>query len=152
LRDDAAGHRVTELLAVVQEQMADLAVVQEKQAQLRASGMAAEGLVEVTVNASGQLVDTVIDESYLDEHEFDELAGHVTEAARAAAREAARQVAEMLAPISERRRGLPSLSEVLEGAADLGDLMPAGLDPAPPWPDGRDNEGWDETGFPTVRR
>jgi DNA-binding protein YbaB len=67
---------------------------------------------------------TVIDESYLDEYEFDELGDHITEAAEAASRDAARRVAEMMAPISERRKGLPSLSEVMEGAPDLRDLAP----------------------------
>lgn len=147
-------HQFTEVLAVVQEQMADIAAVHKKQAELTATGAAADGLVEVTVNAYGQLMKTVIDESYLDEYEFDELGDHITEAAEAAAREAARRMAEMMAPISERRKGLPSLSQVMEGAPDLRDLAPPWLDPfaAAQSPRTRDDDSGEETAFPTVRR
>lgn len=147
-------HHFTEVMAVVQEQMADIAQAQKKRAELTATAAAADGLVEVTVNAAGQLMKTVIDESYLDEHEFDELADHITEASQAAAREASRRVAEIMAPISERRKGLHSLSQVMEGAPDLRDLAPSWLDPfAPAQPPGTpDDNGSDETTFPTVRR
>ena len=147
-------HQFTEVMALVQEQMADIAAVQTKRAELTATAAAADGLVEVTVNAHGQLMKTVIDESYLDEYEFEELGDHVTEAARAAGREATRRVAEMMAPISERRKGLPSLSQIMEGAPDLRDLAPPWLDPfAAAQPPRTPNEdGGEETAFPTVRR
>ena len=80
--------------------MADIAAMQQKQAALTASAAVADGLVEVTVNAQGRLLKTAIDESYLDEHEFDELADHITEAARRAADDAAQRVSEMIVPIS----------------------------------------------------
>jgi DNA-binding protein YbaB len=153
--NDALRHQMTEMLALVQEQLADVAAVQKKQAQLTASAAAADGLVEVTVNAHGHVVKTVIDESYLDEYEFEELADHVTEAAQAATREAGRRVSAMLAPIDERRKAFPSLSEIVEGAPDLRDLMPPGLDPfsvAGPRRDAGRDEGGEETVFPTVRR
>lgn len=139
---------------MVQEQLADIAAVQKKQAELTATGTAADGMVEVTVNAHGQLTKTVIDENYLDDHEFDELSDHITEAAQSAARDAVRRVSEMMAPISERRKAFPAMSDIMRGAPDLRDLMPPGLDPfAAPQPrrtpdqdDGRDDM------FPTVRR
>jgi DNA-binding protein YbaB len=144
-------HQVTEVMALVQEQLSDIAAAQQRQAKLTANGAAADGTVEVTVNAAGQLIKTVIDESYLDDHEFDELGDHVTEAAKAAAGEAARQVAEIMAPISERRQALLSLSEDVEGAPDLAAVAPPWLDPfsaaRPPR-----TRGDDETIFPTVRR
>jgi len=146
---------MTEVLALVHEQMADIAAVQRKQAELTASGTAADGLVEVTVNAQGHLIKTVIDEAYLEDFEFEELSDHITEAAQAAAREAARRVAEMMAPITERRQGLPSLSEIVEGAPDLRDLTPPWLDPfgaARPRQDPGESDGTDDTAFPTVRR
>lgn len=155
MSNDAARHQMAELSALVQEQLADIAAMQKKQAQLKASASAADGLVEVTVNAHGHVVETVIDESYLDEFEFEELADHVTEAAQAAAREAGRRVSAMLVPINERRKAFPSLSEIVEGAPDLRDLVPPGLDPysavEPRRAAGRD-EGGEETAFPTVRR
>jgi DNA-binding protein YbaB len=146
---------MTEVLALVQEQLADIAAVQKKQAELTASAAAADGMVEVTVNAQGHVLKTVIDESYLDDYEFEELAEHITEAAQAAAREAGRRVSAMFVPIDQRRKALPSLSEIVEGAPDLRDLMPPGLDPfsaAGPRRDAGGNEGGEETAFPTVRR
>jgi DNA-binding protein YbaB len=156
LSNDALRHQVTEVLALVQEQMADVAAMQKKQAQLRVTGTAADGMVEVTVNAGGQLMTTVIDESYLDQHEFEELADHITEAAQAAARDAMRQVAEMLVPISERRKAFPSLSDVVEGAPDIRALTPSWLDPfgeaQSRQTQDNDDGGGDETAFPRVRR
>jgi DNA-binding protein YbaB len=146
---------MTEVLALAQEQLADIAAVQKKQAKLTASASAADGLVEVTVNNCGHVLKTVIDESYLDEYEFEELADHITEAAQTAARTAALRVSEMMGPIDERRKAFPSLSEIVEGAPDLRDLMPPGLDPfsmAGPRRDAGRDEGGEETAFPTVRR
>jgi hypothetical protein len=145
---------MTDVLALVQEQMADIAAVQRRQAELTASAEAADGMVEVTVNAQGHLVKTVIDESYLDDFEFEELPNHITAAAQAAAREAARRLAEMMAPITERRQGLPSISQIIEGAPDLRDLTPPWLDPfgaTRPRQDPNDSEGRDETALPTVK-
>jgi DNA-binding protein YbaB len=145
---------MTEVLALVQEQMADIAAMQKKQAEITAKGAAAGGMVEVTVNAHGHLVETVIDESYLDEHEFKELAGHVTEAAQAAVKDAARRVTEMMVPISERRKRFPSLSDFIDGAPDLRDLVPPGPRPdsAGSRHDHVDDDGREENAFPTVRR
>jgi DNA-binding protein YbaB len=150
-------------LAGLQSQMADIAAVQKRQAALRVDAQAAEGTVEVTVNARGQLVKVVIDKSYLDDHDFDELGGCIVEAAQAAAEDAGRQVAEMLAPINERHKSLPTFSDIAEGVPSASDLTPPGLDgfmPVPPQEDafessagdGYDhgNEGGAE--FPIVRR
>lgn len=145
---------MAEVLAQVQEQMAAIAAVQKKQAKLTASATAADGMVEVTVDAHGHLIRTTIDESYLDDFEFEELSDHITAAAQAAAREAARQVAEMMVPIRQRREGLPSLSEIVEGAPDLRDLTPSWLDPLAEAKRGRngdDSDGTDESTFPTVK-
>jgi DNA-binding protein YbaB len=145
---------MTEVLALVGEQLADIAAMQKKQAELTVSSAAADGMVEVTVNAHGHVIETVIDESYLDEYEFEELADHVTEAARAATREAGRRVSAMMAPINERRNALSSLSEVVEGAPDFRMLAPQGLDLFSVGVPRRDagGVGGDETEFPTVRR
>ena len=144
---------MAEVLALVQEQMADIAAVQRRQAELTASAAVADGLVEVTVNVHGHVIATAIDESYLDDYEFDELADHVTAAAQAAARSVADQAAEMMAPIADRRRQLPGLSEIVDGAPDLRDLLPHALEP---FGDTRPGSEADEPGFdpafPTVRR
>nr|WP_234712899.1 YbaB/EbfC family nucleoid-associated protein [Mycolicibacterium komanii] len=135
--------------------MADIAAIQKAQAQLTASASSADGLVEVTVNAHGHLIDTVIDETYLDEFEFEDLAGHVTEAAQAAIRSAAGQAADMMAPITERRRTLPSMSDFFDGAPDLRDLAPPGFESpvvAAHSAIGEDHNGPGDSAFPTVRR
>jgi DNA-binding protein YbaB len=155
VRNQAARHQLDEVMALVQEQLADIAAVQKKQAQLTTSAAVADGMVEVAANGHGHVVKTVIDESYLDEHELDELADHITKAAQAAAREAAQRMAEMTAPISKWRMAFPSLSETVEGAPDLRDLAPPGRDPisaAGPRQGADGDDGADETPFPTVRR
>jgi DNA-binding protein YbaB len=154
LNNDALRHEMTDVLALVREQIADIAALQKKQAELTATGEAADGMVEVTVNAGGQLLKTVIDESYLDEFEFDELADHITEAAQAAVRDATHRMSEMMVPISERRKRFPSLSEFAEGAPDLRDLVPQWRQPVASMSrDERDDdEGMQDNAFPTVRR
>jgi DNA-binding protein YbaB len=152
LSNEARRHQLTEVLALVQEQMADIAAVQQKQAELTASAASADGLVEVTVNVHGHLLKTEIDESYLDEYEFSELGEHITEAAQAAARTAATLAAEMMAPIADRRRLFPALSEIADGAPDLRDLAPPALDPFGGPESGAEDDGSNESAFPIVRR
>jgi DNA-binding protein YbaB len=140
-------------MGLLQEQMADISRVQKKHAKVRATGAAADGMVKVTVNANGHLIKTVIDESYLKEYEFEELAGHMTEAAKAAVRKSVRRVAEIMAPINDREKSFPALSDIVDGAPDLRDLMPPGLLPvaARPQRQDADDDGGDESEFPTVR-
>jgi DNA-binding protein YbaB len=163
LSNDAARDRVGEVLADLRDELADIASIQKKQAELKVAGQAADGSVEVTVNARGQVVKTVIDTSYLDDHGFEDLGGYITEAAQAAAGEAGRRVAEMLAPINERSRKLPSFSEIVEGLPDPSDVMPPGLDLFGPGSRRREDspvssagarydDGDGETEFPAVKR
>lgn len=123
MSNDAARHELAEVLALAQEQMADLAVMQKKRAALTAEAAVADGTVEVTVNAQGIVTRTVIDESYLDEFEFADLGGYITAAAQAAAQEVGRRSAEMLTPLNERRKKFPSLSGIVDGAPDLREMM-----------------------------
>jgi DNA-binding protein YbaB len=160
---ESARDRLGDVLAGVRDQLADIAAVQKKQAELKVDGQAAEGSVEVTVNARGQVVNAVIDKSYLDDHDFEDLGGHITEAAQAAAGEAGRRVAEMLAPINERHKNLPSFSDIVEGLPELSDVLPPELDlfGAGPRRQGnssaspagaRYDDGDGEAEFPAVRR
>lgn len=157
--NDAARHELADVLALAQEQMADLQTMQKKRAALTASATAADGTVEVTVDAQGVVTRTVIDESYLDDFDFSDLGEHVTQAARAAAQDVGRQAAALLTPMTERRKLFPALSDIVAGAPDFRDMLPdlamkppaAGTSAAP----GNDiDERWDETGpyNPTVRR
>lgn len=154
MSNDALRHQMTEVLALVQEQMADIAAVQREQAQLTASAEAADGLVEVTVDARGHVIETVIDETYLDEYELEELGGHVTEAAQSAAQLVAQRASALMVPIDERRRMLPSLSDIADGAPDLRDLTRSvyGNDDTTVVPAGEpEDDDRDESAFPTVR-
>lgn len=134
--------------------MADIAAMQKKQAELTATGEAADGMVEVTVNAQGQLLKTVIDESYLEEYEFEQLADHVTEAAQAAVRDVTHSLSEMMVPIGERRKRFPSLSQFIEGAPDLRELVPDWSQPLASTSlrnELGDDDGIHDSAFPTVR-
>jgi DNA-binding protein YbaB len=69
-------------------------------------GAAADGTVEVTVDARCMVTEIVIDETYLEEFELAELGGHIVGAARAAGQEVGRQAAALGAPLSERRKAI----------------------------------------------
>jgi DNA-binding protein YbaB len=162
LSNEAARDRVGDVLSGLRDQLADIAVMQKKQAELKVDGKAADGTVEVTVNAHGQVVKTVIDKSYLDDHDLEDLGRYVTEAAQAAAGEAGRRVAGLLAPINERHKQLPSLSDIVDGLPDLSDVMPPGLEMFGPGlrrqkdssvsSAARYDDGDGEAEFPTVKR
>jgi DNA-binding protein YbaB len=128
LSSDAARERIADVLGGLRDQLADMAAMREELAELRVDGRAAEGGVEVTVDARGQLVKTVVDKSFLDDHDFDEVGSYVTEAAQRAATLAARRVAELMAPITERHKRFPSFSEIVEGLPEPRDVMPPGLE------------------------
>lgn len=116
--NEALRHEVDHLIAVAQEQIADLAKIQEKQAAMTTTASAADDMVKVTVDAQGNLISTEIDEDYLDDFEFSELAAHVTEAAREATRQAATKLSELLAPLNERS------TAAMSSAPELTDVVP----------------------------
>lgn len=150
--NDAARHDLVEALALVQEHMAALAVVERKRAALFASATAAGGTVVVTVNAHGVVSHTTIDESYLDDYALADLGSHVTIAAQAAAGDVQRQSAELLAPLAERRERFPSLSDVIDGAPDLRELVSRWRSAAQPQQLPRYGHEDAEAGnYPTVR-
>lgn len=150
--NDAARHELVEALALVQEHMADLAIVQTKRAGLSATAKAAGGTVVVTVNAQGVVSNTVVDESYLEDYELADIGGFITAASQAAARDVQRQSAELLAPLAERRERFPSLSDVVEGAPDIRDLVSRFHPAGQAQPSASDGDHDEEPGnYPTVR-
>ncbi|MGA5541653.1 YbaB/EbfC family nucleoid-associated protein [Mycobacterium sp. NPDC051198] len=153
MSNDALRHQMTEVLALVSEQMADIAAVQREQAQLTATAEEADGLVRVTVDARGHVIETVIDESYVDEYDLEELGGHVTAAAQSAAHDVAQRAAALMMPIEERRRMMPSLSDIADTAPDLRDLTRSvfGNDDAAVQATDPEADDRDESAFPTVR-
>jgi DNA-binding protein YbaB len=120
--NDGARHELTEALALLQQHLAELAIVEKKRAALSATATVADGTVVITVNAHGVVSDAAIDESYLDEHDLADLGNYVTEAAQHAARDVERQAARLLAPLAERRARFPSLADIVDGAPDIRNL------------------------------
>ena len=123
MNNDAARHELDETLELVQEHLADLAIVERKRAALSATASAADGTVVVTVDVRGVVSKTEVDELYLDDYELADLGDFVTAAAQEAAGDVGRQSAELLAPLAERRARFPSLSDIVQGAPDLRDLV-----------------------------
>lgn len=145
--NDAARHELIDALALVQEQFAELAAVEKAREDLFATAARADGTVTVTVNSDGVVVETAVSDSYLDEHELADLGRHITAAAQDATRDVERRIAELLAPLARRRAEMPSLSDIVDGAPDLRDLLSA--DVSVRVPHGHGEEEPDD--FPTVR-
>lgn len=147
----------TELMAQAQEQLADIAAVQQRQAALTATASAADEMVQVSVNARGVVIETKIDPDYLDEFDFEDLGAYITEAAQRAAASIQQQAATLMKPLMQRRDALPSLSEIISGAPDLRDyaaripsvstappnsLERLSLEADPTFPDDGDGNNW----------
>jgi DNA-binding protein YbaB len=75
----------TELVAQAQEQLANIAAIQRQQAALTATASAADGMVQVSVNARGVVIETRIDHDYLGEYDVKDLGHDITDAAQQAA-------------------------------------------------------------------
>jgi DNA-binding protein YbaB len=151
----AAEQDFEDAMALVQDQIRDIAVIKEKQAAITAKGTAADGLVEVTVDAQRMVTKTEIDESYLSDFELAELGGHITTAAQQAAGEVDRQMAALFAPMTERRQQMPSLSGLGIEVPDLQDLISQMTSVISNAGDqGRSADGGmpEDPHFPTVRR
>jgi DNA-binding protein YbaB len=121
--NDALRHDFTEILALVQQQMHGLEETQHKQDALSAKGIAADGLVAVTVDSRRMVTDVDIDESYLKDFEFAELGAHVASAAGMAVQEVERQAAELMAPMTQRREAIWAATGALEDMPDLADVF-----------------------------
>lgn len=120
--NDRLSEDFGEVMALVDEQMRDLAVMQEKRKALMATATAARGTVEVSVDAHKVVTAVEVDDAYLEEFEFDDLGGFVVAAAQAAAREVDRQGAALLAPLSERREAISGMSGAVE-VPEFGDIL-----------------------------
>ena len=154
MSNESIRNEFGQVLALVQEQMRDLSNIQQQRSTMVASATAADGMVEVTVNAQRTVVKTVVDESYLEDHEISEIGGHITSAAQAAVRQLDKRSEALLAPMNERRKavsdisgnviGLPGFREALAEVSAMGDSLQAQPKPT-------DNEGDEGSSFPTIR-
>ncbi|WP_157896303.1 YbaB/EbfC family nucleoid-associated protein [Mycobacteroides chelonae] len=123
MSDELSKIDFTEILAQAQEQIAEITAIQKKQAALVTTSTAAEGMVSVSVNARGVIIETKIDRDYLDEFDLEDLGHHITQAAQAAANEVQSKAAALMGPATERRKAFPSLSEIVAGAPDIRDFV-----------------------------
>ena len=121
--NDSLRHDLAEVMALAQDQMRELSAAQQQRMALSATGTAADGLVEVTVDAQRMVTSTVIHESYLQEFEFADLSGHITAAAQKAAQEVERRGAAIFAPLAQRRQAISAMSGSLVDAPDFNELM-----------------------------
>ncbi|ORJ61419.1 hypothetical protein B5M45_10055 [Mycobacterium simiae] len=154
MSNDAASQDFSHVLSLVQEQMRDLSVMQQRRAALTATATAADGTVEITVDAQRMVTKTVIDESYLDEFELADLGGYITSAAQDAAREIERQSAGLLTSLTQRRQEISSFSGLVPDSPDFADLLSSLTAMAPPIrsDDGGDEGLDDQSAYPIVRR
>ena len=111
------------------EQFRGIAELQKQRALLTATATACDKRIEVTVNADGLLIATKFADDVL-ELSLDEIAANLTAAVQSAAAEVVGRSRELMTPLLERRDALPKLSEIIEGAPDLGAMLPTA--PAPP--------------------
>lgn len=153
--DDGVRGEVGHTISLVQQQMRELAVMQQKQTALTATGTAAEGMVEVSVDSRRVVTKTVIDESYLDEYEFGDLSGHITAAAQLAAQELERRSAAFLVPLTERRQEISSLAGRVAGVPNFTELLSGmssfAADELRRGSDGVGNDMEEQSTYPTVR-
>jgi DNA-binding protein YbaB len=157
MNNDPLRHDIAEVMALAQDQMRELSVVQQQRMALSGTGTAADGLVEVTVDGQRMVTSTVIQDSYLQEFEFADLSGHITAAARAAAQEVERRGAALFAPVAQRRQAISVMSGRLVDAPNFNELMSrinpaAAAAPNPRHEDDGDQDWTEDARYPTVKR
>ncbi|MFE3222513.1 YbaB/EbfC family nucleoid-associated protein [Nocardia sp. NPDC059228] len=123
MANESAKAELASMIDEFQQQMRVLGEIQQKRAQLMATGYALQKRVTVVVNADGTVIETKFDDE-LEGLALYELSKAVTEAAQAAATELAGKSAELTNPIQERRGRMPKMSDLIEGLPDLTDRIP----------------------------
>ncbi len=115
------------LMDAFKEQMSGIAGIQRDRSQLTATVTACDKRISVTVNADGILIATKFAEDIRD-ISYEEIAAAMTQAVQAAAQKVQKLSNELMEPLREQKARLPRLSDIIEGAPDLGEMMPV----APP--------------------
>ncbi|WP_327098959.1 YbaB/EbfC family nucleoid-associated protein [Nocardia vinacea] len=114
-------NQINHILDTLAEQRAHVTAVREKLAAVRSTTNSADGLVEVTVDGSGVLVDVKFAPKAFGTGRR-ELARSVTEAGQEAARLARVRNEEIIAPITAAAAAMPDLPDLLPGAPSLREL------------------------------
>jgi len=115
------------MMEAFNEQMSGIAKIQRDRARLTATVTACDKRITVTVNADGILIATKFADDIKD-LPYEDIAAAMTEAVQAAAQKVQKQTQELMDPLRAEKARLPKLSDMLEGAPDLGEMMPT----APP--------------------
>lgn len=121
-RNAAMRQQVDTLLAGLNRQTAALNSAQAQAAAVTGRATSADGLVTVTVNAAGVVIDAQFTPSAFDRSTPEKLARSVVAVAQQAAATAQQQVAAALAPV---RSNVPDLPDFFPGAPSLTDLLPS---------------------------
>lgn len=116
--------RVDTMLERLHEQTAALAAAQGAVASLTAEGESPDGLVRVTVDASGTVVSTRLDPAAFSRSTPERLAEAFGVAAQVASREVRARAAELMAPVSELADEFPDLTDLVPGAPSIRNLVP----------------------------
>ncbi|MGV9674400.1 YbaB/EbfC family nucleoid-associated protein [Nocardia sp. NPDC003482] len=124
------------MLEGLDEQLRGIAEIQRQRSLLTATATVCDKRIQVTVNADGLLIDTAFAEDIAD-LSYDEIAAGMTAAVQAAATEVLRRGRELMEPLLEKKSRLPKLSEIVEGAPDLGAMLPVAPPPPTTRPDRR---------------
>jgi DNA-binding protein YbaB len=111
-------NQVENILDALAEQHAHRAEVQRKLDTARCTATSADGLVEVTVDNSGVLIDVRFTADAA-RSTAEQLGRSVTEAGRKAARRVREQTTQILAPVAAAVHAMPDLPDLVLGAPSL---------------------------------
>ncbi|WP_327100785.1 YbaB/EbfC family nucleoid-associated protein [Nocardia vinacea] len=111
-------NQVENILDALTEQRAHRAEVQRELDTARCTATSADGLVEVTVDNSGVLIDVRFTADAA-RSTADQLGRSVTEAGRAAASRMREQTTQILAPVAAAVQAMPDLPDLVLGASSL---------------------------------
>ncbi|WP_019926174.1 YbaB/EbfC family nucleoid-associated protein [Nocardia sp. BMG111209] len=109
---------LADLVDQAHEQMRMVAEIRRTRTELTATGSVRHGMVTVTVNSDGTVIETRFADD-IDDLEYADIARAVTEAAQRATAELARKNQELIAPLQQHRTRMPKLSDMIDGLPDF---------------------------------
>lgn len=125
-----------ELLEDLEKQKADMSTLQQRLAAITASATSTNNLVTAWVNTKGILIQLRFHPNAVEKAGgLSNLSRYITEATQKAAQEAQVKQNEVLAPMRERMKKLPKMSELYPGLPDVNDFVPKPVSPSVEPPD-----------------
>lgn len=116
--------RVDTMLERLHDQTAALAAAQGAVANLTAEGTSPDGLVRVTVDASGTVVSSRLDAAAFSRSTPERLAESFSTAAQVASNEVRSRTTELMAPVAAMAADFPDLTDLVPGAPSIRNLVP----------------------------